>query len=148
VSLLLLGIDPGLRNTGLCLLPAGQPENAHCWTIRDAGTYSQTADTIAAAVQTLDTPPHAIGIEDFQFRSPRISHGLVKHAAEMGKLIGRLSALIPDAVWVPAHESKALQPEGKPAQRLGIPGRNDHERSAYYVALWLAGTLRLAGGLR
>jgi hypothetical protein len=153
VSLRILGVDPGLRNTGMCLLELGHENDADCWTIRADGW-----ERMGRAVLTdigKDGPaatraPHAIAIEDFVFRSPRISRGVVKHGAEMGKLLGFLWAVLsPGAspvTWVKPSDSKALQPEGRMAKAYGIPGRNDHERSAYYAALYVASTIRLAGG--
>lgn len=145
----LVGIDPGLRHTGLCVMWGAAIECDHI-SLAPGAPWQRMADLVASF--TLREMADVVGIEDFQFRSPKVSHGLVKHAADMGKLIGWLVAALESpattVVLVPAHEAQVNQPKGRTARAAGIPGRNDHERSAYNVAAWVHGSMRLAGGTK
>lgn len=153
-GLYVLGADPGLKETGLALVRFGHEFEAETSTLKPASP-GDMADLIAAVCRDALSPSRAGGavdaicIEDFVFRAPRATHGLVKHSVAMGRLLGRLDVLTRGMPvhWVNSADSKRDQLEGAAAKRAGIPGRNDHERSAVYAAWWLLGTLRLRRGM-
>lgn len=143
----LLGIDPGLRHSGLCLLH-GSDISTHHISIETAQSWRRMAELVVAWVSSYPAQIDAIGLEDFVFRAPKVSHGLVKHASEIGKLVGFLVCALEDTapvVLVPPSEAQRNTLKGKAAKAAGIPGVNDHERSAFYIASWLKGSMRMAG---
>lgn len=145
----IVGLDPGLRETGACTIAGAHLELATIKT-PDAGNWRRMGEQVVGWVkgQAGIYELTSIGIEDFQFRSPQVSRGMVKHSAEIGKLIGWLVAeleRIAPVILVPAHEAQRNTLKGAAAKAAGIPGKNDHERSAHNVAAWLKGTARLAG---
>lgn len=144
MSLRILGVDPGTRSTGICLLDGGREP----WT--ETVKVESEADWHDMAVAVWSRLPlsslHACGIEDWQFRAPTVSRGVVKHGHVVGKIIGYLVARLEDvevpALLVPAHEAQRDQLRGRAAKAAGVPGANQHERSAYAVACWVQTTAR------
>lgn len=160
-GLIILGIDPGLKTTGLCIYDASTREVRETVTVKveassnDAELIEMRSRIVTGIFELIDRhgDPNVTTLEDFRFRSPRVSQGLVKHAVGMGKLVGWLEYALTtmpcgEIVLVNPSESKRDQPADSVARKMGLPGRNGHERSAYYAALWVAGTIRLAGGAR
>lgn len=146
----LLAIDPGLTHTGFCTFDGSDIRTSEVRLSDGVEGWRRMGDLVLAWIDRLERRPHAIGLEDYVFMSPKATHGLVKHSVQMGKLIGYLVALLEargfTLVLVPASKAQRNQPKGKKAKAAGIPGRNDHERSAYFVGVWLKGSMRLAGG--
>lgn len=149
----LVAIDPGLKWTGLCVMDGSDVQTSEIRLSDGETGWRRMADLILAWVESEQAQPDGgidcIGLEDFVFMAPKASHGLVKHAAQMGKIIGYLVSGLEEAgqqvVLVPSSQAQRGQPKGKAAKAAGIPGRNDHERASYYVAIWLKGTMRMAG---
>jgi hypothetical protein len=148
----ILGIDPGLSHTGLCLMNGVDITTTEIRLADGVEGWQRMGDLIVAWVDPEIHRIDVIGLEDFVFMAPKASHGIVKHAAQIGKLIGYLVAQLEargaDLVLVPASQAQRNQPKGKAAKAAGVPGRNDHERAAYNVANWVKGTMRLEGAAR
>lgn len=144
----LLAIDPGLTHTGLCCMDGSDISTTEIRLADGVSAWRRMGDLVVAWVDGLERLD-VIGLEDFVFRAPKASHGIVKHASEIGKLVGYLIARLdtPErpVVLVPASQAQAGQPKGKAAKAAGIPGRNEHERAAFYVGQWLKGSMRMSG---
>lgn len=155
----LIGIDPGLRSTGLVLVHADGPQLPrlllnHTATTRqsdvaaprDVARADRMLDAIwswfetTAATQTID----AIAIERFDHRpwlTTRAGNARrVATSPEMGRLLGRLierfTAAGLDLIEIAPDVSKAGWPSLEEHRRPLLPHRlkNRHERDAYLVA--------------
>lgn len=167
MSLTVLGIDPGLAETGLAVVTFGrelEAKTGKIWKTPDHATMAReiadvchdasiAGDALARRIGIRDLFPavDAIAIEDFRWRPAKVDgHRKIINGLEMARMLGRLDVLLEDVTlpitWTVAKDTLRDQPFGKEATAFGIPGRNDHERSAFYQARWLLGTLRLAGG--
>lgn len=146
--MVILGIDPGLTHSGICVMDGSSITTTEIRLADGAEGWQRMGDLVLAWIDGASRPD-VIGLEDFVFMAPKASHGIVKHAAQIGKLIGYLVCALEQrghtVVLVPASQAQRGQPKGKAARAAGVPGRNGHERAAHNVALWLKGTMRLSG---
>lgn len=142
-----LGIDPGLRSAGYVAL-AGDTIVHHA-TLRPVEAWAK--DTLFSRevmrreiARLIGLVSHdVLAIETYEDR-PWLGRR-VNRSVDMGWLCGRLEAAFPDALWVPAAESKTGWPktdDSKAWKRLVPELRNGHERSAYMVARWAQGIAR------
>lgn len=150
MSLTVLGVDPGLAHAAFAIVTFGREEEADLDYLSPLG--ENAADEIATMIYELEDRGgiDAIAIEDYVWRPAKVhGHRQITNGLAMARMLGRLDVLLRDLSvplhWVIAKDSLREQPFGAEAKRLGIPGRNDHERSAFYQARWLLGTLRVGG---
>lgn len=144
----ILGIDPGLRHTGLCVV-------AFIGHKREVVTVSElkacTPTNICAPLRALihEAGVDFVGIEDFHWMGADVSVG--KHSLELCKLIGAIFAICHGAMGTePAMLRKqtcnaAIGITGKaPKSRVaravtalfpGVKLSNEHKRDAAVVAL-------------
>lgn len=144
-----LGVDPGLEHAGFCRVNFGDELAAVPRHIDGLG--DRAAHRIAQEIREENDAGGltAIAIEDYVWRPVKVTRGYAVHGMAMCRLLGRIEILLEDLTtpihWVRAQDSLRDQPMGAKATAFGIPGTNDHQRSAFYQARWLIGTLRMSG---
>lgn len=159
--MIVAGIDPGLRSTGLAIIDAqggpGLPELLHRATIRIERRDvegQEAADLmarlllarIAALPRLFLVSADLIALEAFEYRGylPR----RINTVANMGRLVGRvvheLSAGPIEVREIPAGTHKAGYPHDQRTlgRLLPSPLKNRHERDAFLVASCAAAMVR------
>lgn len=125
-QLVVLGIDPGLKETGCCVFLG---DRSLTWTIVHEGGLARAVADLGLLI--VASAADVIGLEDFTHRGylgRRISN-----EADMAKLVGFLQGLDERVKFYDAGDTKAnMGPlEGQ--------FRNSHEFSAYCVANYAHG---------
>lgn len=167
MSLTVLGVDPGLEHVALCRVTFGRELEAVPISLT-IGDDAIASDVIVAEILeelggavvgtelvASDREIAGVAIEDFVWRPAKVHNGRqITTGLAMARMLGRVEERLrpfrslPPIHWVRPQDSLREQPFGARAKKLGIPGRNNHERSAFYQARWLLGTLRMGGAGR
>lgn len=133
---MILAIDPGTKSSGFCKYN-GRYDFA-VFTIK-AGGWEEMADKVTLQIEVLN--PDMVAVESFQhegFRNRKINTSV-----DMGRLIERIASHCRHNEIQHVEYSASVT---KANQAMDYAkGKNGHERSAYCVAVYAEGVLRMGG---
>lgn len=144
----ILGIDPGLRATGLCAIDGtrivyrGSVKTPREWSDHDA--RARICSDVSEALKRLQAGLEFVGsvwVESYEYQGPRThTENAIRISLLVGQLVGSLSPLADVYEVTRSTWGRALGSDRAVLARIerltGLRPKNAHERDAAAVALY------------